>query len=246
MTVEPSAPEATVCLTRAGMARGARDMLFALVSVFLFAFAFGVAASHAGLGSWAATFLSGTVFAGASQFASLELLVSPVKWIPLLLVVFAVNARHILMGAALYPWFGRLPFAQRLLPAALMTDINWVQAVQAYDRGERDMGYLVGSGLLLWIVWVAGTAVGASLVEAVPFDLDRLGLDLTFLLFFVCMLTGLRRTRRDDIAWVAAGASALLAVQVLPAHWHVMTGAIIGGIVGSATQEWLGRRGPGP
>ena len=242
MTVEPAASEATVCLTRAGMARGGRDMLFALVSVFLFAFAFGVAASHAGLDGWAATFLSAAVFAGASQFASLELLVSPVPLIPLLLVVFAVNARHILMGAALYPWFGRLPFAQRLLPAALMTDINWVQAMHAYDRGERDMGYLVGSGLLLWVVWIAGTAVGAALVQTVPFDLDRLGLDLTFLLFFVCMLTGLRRARSDDIAWLAAGASALLAVQILPAHWHVMTGAIVGGIVGLTTQEWLSRR----
>lgn len=230
-------PDAPVRLTGAGMLRGARDVAFALVSVVLFAMAFGVAARGAGLEGWAAVLMSGAVFAGASQFAALELMTSPVPWIPLLAVVFAVNARHILMGAALYPWFGRLPFAQRLLPAALMTDVNWAQAVQAYDRGERDLGHLVGSGLLLWVTWLAGTGLGVALVDAVTVDLERFAIDLVFLLFFVCMLTSLRRGRSDDIAWLVAGATALLAWHVLPAHWHVLAGALAGGIAGLVQHE---------
>jgi predicted branched-subunit amino acid permease len=219
------------------MVRGAREMLFALVSIVLFAMAFGVAARGAGLEGWATLLMSGVVFAGASQFAALELMASPVPWIPLLTVVFAVNARHILMGAALYPWFGRLPFAQRLLPAGLMTDINWALAVQAYDRGERDMGHLVGSGLLLWVTWLAGTGLGVALVDAVTLDLRRFAIDLVFLLFFVCLLTSLRRGRSDDIAWVVAGATAVVAWHVLPAHWHVLAGAAAGGIAGLLHQE---------
>ncbi len=229
--------EAPVCLTGAGMLRGAKDMLFALVSVVLFAMAFGVAARGAGLDGWATVLMSGVAFAGASQFAALELMTSPVPWIPLLAVVFAVNARHILMGAALCPWFGRLPFAQRLLPAYLMTDINWAQAIQAYDRGERDLGHLVGSGLLLWVTWLAGTGLGAALVDAVTIDLERLAIDLVFLLFFVCMLTGLRRGRSDDVAWLVAGGTALLAWHVLPAHWHVLAGAVAGGVAGLVHHE---------
>ena len=241
----PAAGEARVCLTSDGMLRGAKAMLFALVSVVLFGMAFGVAATGAGLDGWAAVLMSGAVLAGASQFAALELMTSPVPWVPLLAVVFAVNARHILMGAALYPWFGRLPFAKRLLPAALMTDINWAQAVQAYDRGERDLGYLLGSGLLLWVTWLAGTALGAALVDAVAVDLDRLGIDLIFLLFFVCMLTGLRRGRSDDIAWAVAGGTALLAWQVLPAHWHVLAGAVAGGVAGLVHHERRRAQGSG-
>ncbi len=192
------------------------------------------------------TLLSGVVFAGASQFASLELLRSPVPWVPLVLVVFAVNARHILMGAVLYPWFGRLPFARRLLPAALMTDVNWALAVQAYERGERDMGHLVGSGLLLWVTWIAGTGAGAALGDAVAIDLDRFGLDLIFLLFFTCMLTGLRRGRGDDIAWLVAGATTLVSAALLPAFWHVLTGALAGGIAGLLAHERQQRRAGRP
>ena len=230
-------PDAAVCLSAAGMLRGSRDVAFALISVVLFAMAFGVAARGAGLEGWATLLMSGMVFAGASQFAALELMTSPVPWIPLLAVVFAVNARHILMGAALYPWFGRLPFLQRLLPAALMTDVNWAQAVQAYDRGERDLGHLVGSGLLLWVTWLAGTGLGVALVDVVTVDLRRFAVDLVFLLFFVCLLTSLRRGRSDDIAWLVAGGTALLAWHVLPAHWHVLTGALAGGVAGLVHHE---------
>ncbi len=221
-------------------------MLFALVSVILFGMAFGVAAREAGLDGWAAVLLSGAVFAGSSQFASLELLGSPVPWLPLLLLVFAVNARHILMGAAMYGWFGRLPFAQRFLPAALMTDLNWAQAIQAYDRGERDMGYMVGSGLTLWVTWLAGTAAGAALVDTMAFPAEALAIDLVFVVFFVCILVSLRRGRIDDVAWLAAGVAALLSYWLLPANWHVLVGALAGGVTGMLVQDRQRRRGPGP
>lgn len=242
----PDPPEASVRLTQEGVVRGAREMAFAIISVLLFAMAYGVAAKDAGLDGWAAILISAGVFAGASQFAALELLESPVPWLPLVLVVFAVNARHILMGAALYPWFGRVPMAQRLLPAALMTDVNWAQSLQAYDRGERDMGYLLGSGLLLWVTWLAGTALGVVLVEAVAMDFDRFGMDLIFLLFFICMLTGLRRGRGDDIAWAVAGVTALAASWALPPHWHVLTGALAGGIAGMIVHDRRQRRAASP
>ncbi len=226
-----------VCLTGAGMLRGARAMLFALVSVVLFGMAFGVAAREAGLEGWAAVLLSGAVFAGASQFASLELLGAPVPWLPLLLLVFAVNARHILMGAAMSGWFGRLPLVQRLWPAALMTDANWALSIQAYDRGERDMGYLVGSGLALWVTWLAGTAAGAALVDTMTLPVEALAIDLVFILFFVSILVGLRRGSIDDLAWLVAGAAALLAYWLLPANWHVLVGALAGGVTGMLVQD---------
>jgi 4-azaleucine resistance transporter AzlC len=237
-----TAPDNPVCLTGAGMLRGARAMLFALVSVVLFGIAFGVAARQAGLEGWAAVLLSGAVFAGSSQFASLEFLRSPVPWLPLLLLVFAVNARHILMGAAMYGWFGRLPFRQRLLPAALMTDLNWATAIQAHDRGERDMGYMIGSGLTLWVTWLAGTALGAALVDSFALPVEALAIDLIFIVFFVCILVGLRRGRIDDLAWLVAGMAALVAYWLLPANWHVLVGALAGGITGMLVQDRQQRR----
>lgn len=227
------------------MVRGAREVTFALVAVALFGLAYGIAARDSGLEIWMAMLTSALLFAGASQFAALDLWQSPVAWLPLIIVIFAVNARHILMGAALYPWLGQLTLRQQLTSAALMTDINWAQSMQAFDRGERDGGHLLGAGMLLWVTWLASTGVGAAMAEAATIDLDRFGVDLTFLLFFVCMLKGLRRGRRDDLAWLVAGATALVAAWILPQHWHVIGGALAGGIAGLLADTHTERRAAG-
>ncbi|WP_228709322.1 AzlC family ABC transporter permease [Raoultella terrigena] len=43
------------------------------------------------------------VFAGYAQFAALGLWGEPVPLVTLAATVFAINARHLLMGATLYP-----------------------------------------------------------------------------------------------------------------------------------------------
>ena len=75
------------------------------ISLFVVAFgaAFGLAAIQKGLEPLQAILMSTTVFAGASQFAAVDMWGSEVSLIPLMAVVFAINSRHLLMGASLYP-----------------------------------------------------------------------------------------------------------------------------------------------
>ena len=87
---------------------------------------------------------------------------------PILLGTLAINARHLLLGAALAPWLLQLPRWQRLSAVTVMSDANWAQAMRAYASGERDAGVLVGAGLTMWITWVIGTATGALASTAVP------------------------------------------------------------------------------
>ncbi|WP_234578498.1 AzlC family ABC transporter permease [Raoultella terrigena] len=53
------------------------------------------------------------VFAGYAQFAALGLWGEPVPLVTLAATVFAINARHLLMGATLYPWLRYLSPAKR-------------------------------------------------------------------------------------------------------------------------------------
>lgn len=73
------------------------------LSLFVIAFgaAFGLAATQAGLTESSAILMSTLVFAGASQFAALDFWGTQVPIVPLVLTVFAINARHLLMGASL-------------------------------------------------------------------------------------------------------------------------------------------------
>ncbi|HSI40535.1 MAG TPA: AzlC family ABC transporter permease [Xanthobacteraceae bacterium] len=219
-------------LTRAGVARGMVELLPVSISVVIFGIAFGIAARADGLDPRIAVLMSAMVFAGAAQFAVLDLWQTPVPWVPLMLATFAVNARHLLLGASLYSWCSRLPPLKRYGAMVLLSDPNWAMTMLAIGRGEKDAGHILGGGLTLWTAWVVGTGLGVAASGLSLHDVERYGLDLIFVAFFTCTLVGLRRGRLDDLPWLVAGGVALLAMWLLPANWHVLAGGLAGGLTG--------------
>ncbi|MDF4602689.1 AzlC family ABC transporter permease, partial [Vibrio parahaemolyticus] len=95
--------------TRADVWGGFTQLLPLSFFVVVFGLAFGVAAVQTGLDAFPTLLMSTLVFAGASQFATLEMWGAEVPLVPVLITVFAINARHLLMGATLYPWLRQLP-----------------------------------------------------------------------------------------------------------------------------------------
>jgi 4-azaleucine resistance transporter AzlC len=199
--------------------------------------AFGAAAIGKGISAPLALLMSAVVFAGSSQFAALDLWAAPLALLPLLLTTFAVNARHLLLGASLAPWLNRLPAWHRYGAVILLSDVNWALVADARDRDDKTdprwlASLLVGAGLALWIAWLVGTALGVALGADIG-DLSRFGLDLVVVTFFSAVLVSLWRGVRDDLApWLAAAAVALMGSWLLPTGWHVLAGALAGGLVG--------------
>lgn len=218
-------------LTWPGIRRGFRDILPVALFVVPFGVAFGVAGAEKGIRWEIATFMSAAVFAGASQFAALEFWSTPVAVVPLLLVVFAVNARHILMGASLIQWLRGLPPGQRYASVALISDANWAYAVERHGKGEDDVGVMVGSGLAMWLAWVAGTVLGAVFTDTL-IDPAILALDTLMVAFFATILAGLSKNEQTLLPWIVAAAAALVGSRILPPGWHVLVGGIAGGLAG--------------
>lgn len=232
-----SPPPVPATLTLAGCGRGARAIVAVLPPVFVFGIAFGIAARGAGLEGWLAALMSMAVFAGAAQFAVLDLWTSPVPWLPLLVATFAINARHILLGASLRTLCRGLSPWKVYGAMTLLSDLNWAALIAAERRGERDLGYLVGGGLLMWATWVVATIIGAVAGGLTLDDVKTYALDLVLVAFFATTLVGLRRGRVDDLPWLVAGAAAMGAVWFLPPNWHVMVGGLAGGVAGLIRDE---------
>src|SRR5262245_16843856 len=104
--------EEQVSFDRSGALAGARQAAGIALSVFSYGLVFGVLAREAGLSVLQSLLMSGLVFAGAAQFVVLGLWTPPLPIGPIVLTTFVVNLRHLLMGAALSPWFLRLPRLQ--------------------------------------------------------------------------------------------------------------------------------------
>src|SRR5690606_4705187 len=111
---------------------GFRQLVPLSVFVTIFGAAFGLAAVQVGLDNSLIMAMSTLVFAGASQFAALELWGSQVPVFTLAITVFAINARHLLMGATLYPWLRHLPPRRRYGVMLLASDANWAMSLQAF------------------------------------------------------------------------------------------------------------------
>lgn len=219
-------------LTLAGGLRGAREILPLCTFVFVLAATFGVAARQAGLSISIATAMSALVFAGGSQFAALALLGPPVALGPLLLGTLAINARLLLLGAALAPWLLALPWWKRFAAVTVLSDANWAQAMRAHAEGERDAGVLVGAGVAMWITWVIGTAAGALASLAVP-DVGRFGLDALLVGFFAAALTGGWRGKSDAPAAIGAAVVTLVMVALGAREWSILIGAVGGAAAGA-------------
>lgn len=203
------------------------------ISLFVVAFgaAFGLAAVQTGLAPMEATLMSALVFAGASQFATLGLWGHEVSVLPLVAVVFAINSRHLLMGASLYPMLRELPPGRRYGILLVLTDANWAVAAQDYQNGRRNLEVILGGGLALWLTWILGTLVGVYFGGLLQ-NPQNFGLDMVLGCFLLAMALGGRKSPRVLVAWAVAATTSMLAYWWLPPHTHVVAGALAGGVVG--------------
>lgn len=210
------------------------------ISLFVVAFgaAFGLAAVQKGIVPLEATLMSVLVFAGASQFAALELWGDQVALLPLIAITFAINSRHLLMGASLYPMLREMRTAQRYGILLVLTDANWAVAAQDYQNGRRNLEVILGGGVVLWMAWLIGTLLGVYFGGLLQ-DPKSLGLDMVLGCFLLSMALGGRKNPRVILAWVVAGTAAMIAYWWLPPHTHVVVGALAGGVVGFF---WLERK----
>lgn len=219
-------------LTKSGMARGARLSLPLGLASAIVGAGFGVAARHADLPLWAALLMSGSVYAGASQFAALALWHAPLPLVPIWLSTFAVNARFSLLSASIAPWLshyrGWVPWAT----VAVLAEGQWAVGTQAEARGDRDIGIILGSSVVVWTAWVLGTAAGV-VISPLLGDPRRFALDLVLVLFFAGTLTAGWRGPRDLVPWGAAALATRLPTSIVAPEWQVIVAALVGAIVGA-------------
>ncbi|MFG1497206.1 AzlC family ABC transporter permease [Saccharospirillum sp. HFRX-1] len=204
------------------------------LSLFVVAFglAFGLAAVQTGLSPSETVLMSMTVFAGTAQFAALDLWEGQVPVFTLLVTTFAINARHLLMGASLYPWLRKLPIGKRYASILVLSDANWAMTLNEFQAGHsRNLGLLLGGGIALWCTWMTGTLLGMAGGSAIA-EPEVFGLDMVMGCFMLSMALGGKKNPRMITAWVVGGAAALAAYLWLPANTHVVVGALAGGLVG--------------
>ncbi|EGB13673.1 AzlC family protein [Pseudodesulfovibrio mercurii] len=217
--------------------QGALRTLPVALSVFAYGLVYGLLTRQAGLTMGEAALSSGLIFAGSSQFVALDMWSHPLPITALIFTTFIVNLRHVLMSASLTPWMRGLPPRTTLPLLFLLVDESWAMTYGAVSRGKSDLGFLLGSGLLIWAAWMGATITGRLAGAVIP-DPEAFGLDFAFTAVFLSLLAGLWKGKGDIPPWAVAAITALVVHHFLPGKWYI----VIGGLAGSLTGLW-GNRG---
>jgi branched chain amino acid efflux pump len=196
------------------------------VTAVVVGIAFGLTARQSGLSIIETSATSVIVFAGASQFVMVDLLRTGAPAPIIVLTVVLLNARHLLMAAAMRPFVATTSLARRLGLAYVLTDEAFALGISWFRRGHRDLRYYTVFGAVLWCSWNTGTLLGATFGAGLD-DPQRFGIDFAITAVFVAIVViGVRHRADAVVAVVAVFVAAGLRLAGASAVAVVVAGAL--------------------
>ena len=191
---------------------GVRAAIAVAATVWFFGASFGLLARAAGMGVLAPLVLSATTFAGSAQFAVSSILGAGGGTFAAITAAVLLNTRYAPISISVARLFHG-PRLRRLVESQLIVDESW--ALASRGGGHFDRRLLLGAGLLLYVSWVSGTAVGVLAGDALG-DPKNLGLDGAFPALFLALLVPQLRAPRAALAAAVGGAIALVLIPLTP------------------------------
>ncbi|WP_171175720.1 AzlC family ABC transporter permease [Ruegeria sp. HKCCD8929] len=223
--------------------KGFRDGApFVLVAI-PFGTLFGVFATEAGLNIVQTMTFTATVFAGAAQFAALQLLQEETPTLIVLASALAVNLRVAMYSASLTPYLGAAPLWQRACAAYFVVDQSYACSIARFEKepqmsiGQR-MAYFFGSISPIAPLWYLCTFLGAVLGTQIP---ESWALDFALPITFLSMIGPMLRTLPHVVAALVAIVVSLLTVAV-PFNLGLLIAGCAGMMAGAQAEVMLERR----
>jgi predicted branched-subunit amino acid permease len=232
-----AAPEASAALHRPAELRRAavRDIAALSPGVVPFGLMLGVTVMATASGAASALVGAAWVFGGSAQLTTITVLHLGAGLVAAVLSGAVVNARILLYGAALEPFFRGQPLWFRLLAPGFIQDQTYLSATGRSWAAPADFRRYWGwLGASLLVVWTASVGLGLLLAPVLP-PLPHLALVGTAL--FIAMLVP-RLVDATSLAGAAVAALTAVAVaQILPE-----LGILVGAAAGVATAVLVSAR----
>ena len=201
--------------------------------------AFGLLAEHAGFAWYIVPAMSLFIYAGAAQFIGIGLMAAGVGILEIGLVIFLVNARHMVYGLSVLEKFKKAEKYKPYLIFALTDETYALLTSTEPPDGVSLPEYYLFVSALNQFYWTAAGVLGFFLGKLLPFSMEGLGFALTAL-FTVLLIEQFKRctVRFPFIIAAAAGIAAL----VLLGKKNMLIAAVAASIlVLMLFKNWIGR-----
>lgn len=197
------------------------------------AIAFGILSRGSGISFLECFLFSAMVFAGASQFIALNLVLTGMGPGGIILTTLLVNFRHFLMSASLSKRFGSISRRFQCLLAFGITDE--VFSVLSFKKGKLTRGFVLVLELSAYSAWLTGTVLGYGLGSFLPEAvISSMGVALYALLLAI-LLPEMKKSVRSLILAISAGVlnTLLIKLDLLPDGWTIIVCILVIATAGS-------------
>ena len=197
------------------------------------AIAFGILSKGCEITLLESFLFSAVVFAGASQFIALNLLMTGMGPGGIILTTLLVNFRHFLMSAYLATRIGRIAKRYKFMMAFGVTDE--VFSVLSFQKGRLSKPFIFILEISAYSGWVSGTMAGYILGGFLPEILTiSMGVAL-YALLLAMLLPEIKKSVKALILTISSGLlnTFLIKLDFLPNGWTIIVCILVIALAGS-------------
>src|SRR5690625_1295978 len=199
------------------------------------AITFGVLAAQSGLSLIQLTMMSALVYAGASQFMGVNMIVAGSAAVEIIVANFVLNFRHFIMSLSFMndvketiSMKGRIGLSLGLTDEAFaVSSLNQDKAKGKYAVYFYTAIYLTG-----YLTWVITSFLGGMLGEVIPEQLSQsMGIAL-YALFIGLLIPPVKKEIKYGLISITSMLINTRITQVINRGWAIVCGTLLGGFTG--------------
>lgn len=174
---------------------------------------FGAVLGQAGYGPGWAFLMSASVYAGAMQYVTIDLLVTGAGLLECALMTLLVNSRHLFYGLTMAQRYRDSGARKPYLAFSLTDETFALLSLQQAPEGIDDNDFCMAVSVLNHSYWAIGSLLGGLVGAVLPFDLT--GIEFSMTALFVVMLTEQWRRKSNRPAVLLGLAASLFCLLLL-------------------------------
>lgn len=222
--------------------QGVKDCIPTLLGYLSIGFAAGVLEKTAGMSILEIILLSVLLYAGSAQFIAAGMIAAGSSATAIMITIFFVNLRHILLSAALSPYFRHLTPFKNMLVGSLLTDETFGVAInEAAKRNRLHEKWMYGLNLTAYLNWIFANIAGAYFGQWIS-DPEKFGLDFALPAMFIGLLilaiVSRKKVKLDVIVAVCAVFIAVGVAIVYPGNAGVIVATVVASTIGMVIEKW--------
>jgi 4-azaleucine resistance transporter AzlC len=232
--IHPSAEESFI--------KGVKDCIPTLLGYLSIGFAAGVVEKTAGLSIAEIALISFILYAGSAQFIAAGMIAANSSATAIIITIFFVNVRHILLSAALSPYFRHLSPLKNMLIGTLLTDETFGVAInKAAQKRNISEKWMHGLNITAWLNWVLANLAGAYFGNWIS-NPEKFGLDYALPAMFIGLLVlsmlSRKKIKLDIFVAIIAVIIAVGISSMFSSSLGVITATIIASTIGMVLEKW--------